>query len=155
MVSVATVGMVLVVVAVAVLLQCCLMIPFAPPPLLSYWPVPDASAGLRSNETVLIRSASVAGRRHAASPPPIAGDASCPGPIGRGAAAAGHTHPPPPPGSEETHLWLARFRLDICPTVSGCWIHPKIAHCDWMTPRTETVPPFTWSYKNIPEYFNW
>lgn len=95
-------------VVTVVVIQCCLMSPFAPPPLLSYWPVPDASAGPRSSETVPIQSACVAGRRHAASPPPIVGTVSYPRPIGRAAAAAGHTHPPPPPGSEETGSHMIR-----------------------------------------------
>lgn len=101
-----------------VVVQCCLVSPLTPPPLLSYWPVPDASAGPRSSETVLIRSACIAGRWHAASPPPIAGAASCLCPIGRAAAAAGHTHPPPPPGSEETgsHMIRSLSAWGVCLT---------------------------------------
>ncbi len=89
------------------------MSPFAPPPLLSYWPVPGASAGPRSSETVLIRSACVAERRHAASPPPTAGTASCPRPIARAAATAARILPPPWPGSDKTgnHMIRSLFAL--------------------------------------------
>lgn len=91
-------------------------LPFAPPPLLSYWPAPGVSAGPRSSETVPIQSACVAERRRAASPPPAAGTFSCPRPIGTAAAAAGHTRAPrPPPGSEVTKMssyrWLRRVYL--------------------------------------------
>lgn len=79
--------------------------PLAPPPLLSYWPVPDDSVVPQSSEIAQILSACVAGWRHAAAPPPP-GTASCPHPIGRVAAAVGHTHRPPALGSGEKHRSL-------------------------------------------------
>lgn len=73
----------------------------APPPLLSGWPIPDASAGLQSNETVQTLSAGVAWRQLAASPPPSGETTAGLCPIARPAATAGHTHPGPPICSEE------------------------------------------------------
>lgn len=73
----------------------------APPPLLSGWPIPDASAGLQSTETVQTLSAGVAWRQLAASPPPSGETTAGLCPIVRPAATAGHTHPGLPVCSEE------------------------------------------------------
>lgn len=78
-----------------------IMSDLAPPRLLSARPIPDASAGLQSSETVQTLSVGVAWRQLAASPAP-SGEATaglCP--IARPAAPAGHTHPGLPVCSEE------------------------------------------------------